>query len=310
MNNRTLLSLLVVLTAVGTLTISSAYAQSEGVREEIDKALDLSDQCKKWGCTEEEGRTAAAELLMKDLPVSVWTDKTDYGHNETIIVEGRVANVSGFPITVTIVSPLNNLIEIAQLVVAEDGSFKTTLNTAGAMWKYDGTYTIKVNYGSAVKSNKVQIELTGGVAFTPSYSTPVPDVKCSSNDLSISGQCIPYSISGGVVTSATLNAGDNGSIIISINAEDDGTLTINPSKTIIDGIFMVLVDGEECNEPECEIIGNKVTIMFPIGAETIEIIGTHVIPEFGTIAAMILAVAIISIIAVSAKSRLSIIPRY
>jgi predicted secreted protein with PEFG-CTERM motif len=50
--------------------------------------------------------------------------------------------------------------------------------------------------------------------------------------------------------------------------------------------------------------------MFPAGAETIEIIGTYVIPEFGTIAAMILAVAIISIIAISAKSRLSIIPRY
>jgi predicted secreted protein with PEFG-CTERM motif len=45
-------------------------------------------------------------------------------------------------------------------------------------------------------------------------------------------------------------------------------------------------------------------------AEEIEIIGTFVVPEFGTIAAMILAVAIISIIAISAKSRLSIIPRY
>jgi len=42
----------------------------------------------------------------------------------------------------------------------------------------------------------------------------------------------------------------------------------------------------------------------------IEIIGTFVIPEFGTIAAMILAVAIISIVAISAKSRLSIVPRY
>ena len=52
------------------------------------------------------------------------------------------------------------------------------------------------------------------------------------------------------------------------------------------------------------------TIAFPVGAEEIEIIGTFVVPEFGTIAAMILAVAIISIIAVSAKSKLSIIPRY
>jgi len=296
MNNRTSFALLAVLTAVVTLTMSSAYAA------EIDPYVTLDPEAAK---------ALANELLLQDLPVSVWTDKTDYGHNDTIMVEGKVANVSGFPITVTVVSPLNSLVTVDQLTVANDGSFMTTINTAGAMWKYDGTYTIKVNYGSPEKSNSVKVELTGGVAYTPSYSTPtVPDKVCSSNEISASGQCIPYSISGGIVTSAILNAGDNGSIIISINAEDDGTLTINPSKTIIDGIFMVLVDGEECNEPECEIIGNKVTIMFPIGAETIEIIGTHVIPEFGTIAAMILAVAIISIIAISAKSRLSIIPRY
>jgi predicted secreted protein with PEFG-CTERM motif len=50
--------------------------------------------------------------------------------------------------------------------------------------------------------------------------------------------------------------------------------------------------------------------MFPAGTEKIEVVGTFVIPEFGAIAVMILAVAIISIIAVSAKSRLSIMPRY
>jgi predicted secreted protein with PEFG-CTERM motif len=42
----------------------------------------------------------------------------------------------------------------------------------------------------------------------------------------------------------------------------------------------------------------------------VEVIDGVVIPEFGAIAALILAVAIISIIAVSAKSRLSIMPRY
>ena len=45
------------------------------------------------------------------------------------------------------------------------------------------------------------------------------------------------------------------------------------------------------------------------GDSKIEIIGTHVVPEFGTIAMIVLAVAIVSIIAVSAKSRLSIMPR-
>ena len=71
---------------------------------------------------------------------------------------------------------------------------------------------------------------------------------------------------------------------------------------------MVLVDGQEWDD--VEISGNEVKVMFPTGAEKIEVIGTFVIPEFGTIAVMILAVAIISIIAVSAKSRLSIMPRY
>ena len=296
MNNRTLFTLLVFMTVVGTLTMSSAYAEQEGVIQSI-----------------EQGRISANEMLLKDLPVSIWTDKTDYAHDDTIMVTGQVSNVaSGFPVTITVVSPLNSIVTIDQLNVADDGSFETTLNTAGNMWKYDGTYTIKANYGSAEKSNSAKVVLSGGVEYTPSYSTPTttPNIQCGANEITASGQCIPFSISGGTVTSTTINAGDNGSIIISINAEDDGTLTVTPSTTTAEGIFMVLVDGEECDEPECEITGNTVTVMFPAGAETIEIVGSHVVPEFGTIAAMILAVAIISIIAVSAKSRLSIMPRY
>ena len=42
----------------------------------------------------------------------------------------------------------------------------------------------------------------------------------------------------------------------------------------------------------------------------IEIAEGHVIPEFGTIAAMILVVAIVAIIAVSAKTKLSLVPKY
>ncbi len=293
MNSRTSFALLAILTAVATLTMSSAYATGH-----YQEAGTMHP---------EEAKALAQQMLLEDLPVSVWTDKTDYDHNDMIMVTGQVAHLSGFPITVTVVSPLNSIVTIAQLTVAEDGSFETTLNTAGAMWKYDGTYIIKVNYGSAEKSNKVKVELFGGVTFEPDYSTPTTDKQCNVNEISASGQCIPYSISGGMVTSATLNTNEN-SIVININAEDDGILTITPSKTVQDGIFMVLVDGEEWDD--VEIVANKVTVMFLAGTEQIEIIGTFVIPEFGTIAAMILAVAIISIIAISAKSRLSIIPRY
>jgi len=40
-----------------------------------------------------------------------------------------------------------------------------------------------------------------------------------------------------------------------------------------------------------------------------DVVFTNIVPEFGTIAAMILAVAIVSIIAVTARSRLSLVPR-
>jgi len=41
-----------------------------------------------------------------------------------------------------------------------------------------------------------------------------------------------------------------------------------------------------------------------------EVIDGHVIPEFGVIAAMILAVAIVSIIVVTPQTKLSLVPRY
>ena len=75
--------------------------------------------------------------------------------------------------------------------------------------------------------------------------------------------------------------------------------------------FIVLVDGEESDFQEWPTAAQrKLEIPFTHGVTTIEIIGTEVIPEFGTIAGLVLAVALISIIAVSAKTRLNIIPKF
>ncbi len=289
MNNRTSFALLAVLTAVGTLTVSSAYAQSSCPDCELD-----------------DPRVIAKQLLLEDIPISLWTDKATYDHNDTIIVEGRVANVvSGVPVTLTVMSSLNSVISIDQVDVDDMGNFRTTFSTEGNLWKYDGTYFIKANYGSAEKSNKVLVELVDGIVSKPTPGQP--SKACGTSELSVMGNCVPYSISGGVVTGTSVNTDDN-SLIVNISANEDGTLTINPSKSVLDGAFMVLVDGEEWDD--VEINGNEISVMFLAGAEEIEIIGTFVVPEFGAIAALILAVAIISIIAVSAKSRLSIMPRY
>jgi len=291
MNIRTSYVLIAVLAVVGTLSISSAYAA-------------LPPAC--VGC-EGDAQMAVEMALLKEVPVSVWTDKITYDHESTIRVDGAVANIRiGEDVTVTVISPINNIVTIDQLTVDSNGRFSTTFSTQGNLWKYDGTYTIRVQYGNQAVSNKALIQLTGGLV--PTFVTPVPTVKCGPSELSIDGRaCIPFSISGGTVTGAHANTVDN-SIIVSISSTEPGTLTLNPSSDVLRGVFMVLVDGEESND--VEIDGNQVTVEFPAGTEEIEIIGTFVIPEFGAIAALILAVAIISIIAVSAKTRLSLIPKF
>ena len=108
------------------------------------------------------------------------------------------------------------------------------------------------------------------------------------------------------------------SLLIYIETTDEGSITLTIPRSVLDASinggddeFFVLVDGEEVDFEEITTsVDRTLTIGFLAGTEQIEIIGTFVIPEFGTIAAMILAVAIISIVAISAKSRLSIVPRY
>ena len=117
------------------------------------------------------------------------------------------------------------------------------------------------------------------------------------------------STSGVSVTSITANADDD-SVIIAIDAEDDGVLSVTLHSKVItafdDGTYFVLINNEEV---EFEQSGNSLTIPYEAGNERVEIVGSHVVPEFGTIAMIILAVAIVSIIAITAKTRTTLIPK-
>ena len=286
MKAHTLYVLIAILSAVGAMSISSAFA--------LEQACPDCDA---------EGVITAQESLLKDVPISVWTDGLIYNHESAIRVDGQVANIRvGTPVTLIVTSPTNNIVTIDQLSVDNNGMFSTTLSTVGNLWKYDGIYTIKVQYGGEAVNNKVLVELTGGILFEPTST-----IRCGASELSATGACVPFSISGATATGAWFSSETN-SLTVKISSFDDGTLTVDPSSNAIRGIFMVLVDGQEWDD--VDINGNEVTVMFPAGTEEIEIIGTFAIPEFGTIMALILAVAIISIIAVSAKTRLSIMPKF
>jgi predicted secreted protein with PEFG-CTERM motif len=248
--------------------------------------------------------------------IVVTTDKASYSEGETIVITGEVRDLySGIPVSVIVISSKGSIVTIAQVTVGADKKYSTEI-TAGGTMKTEGTYTVKVTYGTANRTAEASFEY-GGSTSTP----PPPPSGGVVTDTTVSVQgssdLIGYEITGGKLLGITPDV-DANSLIIRIEATDDGSLTLVIPRSVLDATingedddFFVLIDGEEVDFDETTTSTDRtLTIAFPIGAEEIEIIGTFVVPEFGTIAAMILAVAIISIIAISARSRLSIIPRY
>ena len=245
--------------------------------------------------------------------IVVTTDKSSYSEGEIILVTGEVRDLySGTPVSL-IVKNDNAIVALAQLTVGADKKFSTEI-TAGGTMKTSGSYTVEVTYGTQNRVATTSFEFGGSTVIPTEVPSTVTDKTVSVQG---SSDLIGYEITGGKILGITPSVEDN-SLIISIDATSDGSLTLTIPRSVLDALidgvdddFFVLVDGEEVNFEETTSSTDRVlTIAFPAGAEEIEIIGTFVVPEFGTIAAMILAVAIISIIAVSAKSKLSIIPRY
>ena len=241
------------------------------------------------------------------IPLQIESNGVNFDHNSTIEITGQVGNIrDGTPVTV-IVTGATGVVTIEQLTPSSDGSFSLSINTASPLMKYDGEYKIKATYGDAGINDVIVVTLEGGlVKQAPSHSGH----EEGHHEAADFTKQLDYNISGGMVESITATGDD--SLLVSIHmADDNGELTITLSEDIItpfnDGSFFVLVNGEESDD--AHQMGNKLMIPFDATTTDIEIVGTHVVPEFGTIAMIVLAVAIVSIIAVSAKSRLSIMPR-
>ena len=118
------------------------------------------------------------------------------------------------------------------------------------------------------------------------------------------------SVTSGVIHHIGANSDDDTLVVHLFGADDDGELKITLNSDIItpfdDGSYFVLVNSEET---DFEQMGNTLHIPYEAGTEKIEIVGSYAVPEFGTIAMIILAVAIVSIIAITAKTKISLIPR-
>jgi len=196
------------------------------------------------------------------------------------------------------------------------GIYSTTVNVSNL----DGTYTITVNQGSSSKYNlSVDIDVSGG---TSDSSASISNIVGAAVEASVEETVVVTPVgglsltAGGVEGSTTIDVSGTtdrtGDITLKVTAPNGNVVSvsqISPSG----GSFMTTIETGGALWSQ----DGMYTISAHQGAATnyqtsadVEIVDGLVIPEFGVIAAMILAVAIVSIIVVTAKTKLSIVPRY
>ena len=250
-------------------------------------------------------------------------------------------------IIIKVLAPNRNLVSIDQ-ITPSDGSYSATIKTSH-LWSEDGEYTITVQQIQGAKlfeannyNHLFRVEVTSGTTSATSISidsTVQHDEEFyvgSQNTLTADELKKLTITASGIEGSTTINVmgtTDRSEVIIIKVLAPNGNLVsidqVTPTggsyaTTIFTGGSLWSQDGMYTISATQTSSGLKQStetfvraadspnaglINYQASAE-VEILDGHVIPEFGVIAAMILAVAIVSIIVVTAKTKLSIVPRY
>jgi len=239
--------------------------------------------------------------------------------SDTILVHGKTAS-KVTDITFTITSPDGfNRMAVGQVTPDADGEYSKEFKIS-QLWKQNGFYTITAM--QSVRSNSlytmsVEVEVINGMTvetkttesnletglFISKESSIFKgfNMKANalegSNTIGITGKTDRTNID---ITVKIITPNGNVVSVKQITPNLDGTF----STDIITGGPLWIQDGDyTVTAQQGELSDHKASVK--VGIEE-----GRVIPEFGAIAALILAVAITSIIAVSAKSKLSIMPKY
>jgi predicted secreted protein with PEFG-CTERM motif len=258
---------------------------------------------------------AFAQEELQSQNIKLQSDKTAYQEGDVITITGTIEKIiPGMPVSLQIFFE-KNLIQVSQVNISQDGKFTDTFTASGPQWKNEGTITIKATFGEVEKEINIEFFKNTSGEYTSSYEVNIPNAGTFDVD---------YTLKGGIVSNISLNQ-KNLSLEIDISMNTDGTIDLKLPRDSIDSRanngqdidFIILMYEKNSNIPIQTNYGENDnntdfrSIEIPVknGDVKIEIIGTHIIPEFGAMATVILAVAIVSIIAVSAKSRLSLMSR-
>jgi predicted secreted protein with PEFG-CTERM motif len=228
--------------------------------------------------------------------ISVQTNDINYTEGDTILVSGNIVTIIGDTQVTMQLFQEGNLIEIAQIKVSQDGNYSHTLIAQGPLWKNQGSYMVKVTYG---EGNTAEMLFD----YTPK-SKIIEITKEIPIDAGNSGIFdVKYTIKGGTVDSIDIDA-ENLGLLVKINSSDDGKIILELPREYIgaekqngnDEVFIILVNDNQTTyeQMQSDSTFRTIGINFEKGDSEIQIIGTYVIPEFGTIVIIILTIGILT----------------
>jgi len=261
------------------------------------------------------------DVFAKDAGMSL-TAIAEEGENIISISGETTSNITD--VTIRVISPNgSNVVGVDQVTPDTNGEFSTQFNVSN--WTQDGMYKIKANQGtSLLYSITVSVEVNSGVTAETSTTESSLVSNQSNDDLAAVSTESIEEISGLSITANAMEGSDtieitgqtsktNEDVTFTVTSPNGNLVSVDQISPDTNGEFAadISVGGPLWSQDGAYTVtaqqGND--SMFTDSVE-VEIADGLVVPEFGTIAAMILAVAIISIVAISAKSRLSIVPRY
>ena len=236
-----------------------------------------------------------------------------YYNGDHIVVFGNVSTFfENLPITIQIYHE-TNLISVAQVPVAKDGTFVSSFYATGNKWKDEGTYTIRAQY-TPTQMAETTFEFFGQAIDKSSAAFPVDIPNSGTFD-------VGYTVRGGEVKNIIMNQ-ERYSLVVETTMNSNGNLILKLPRDSFDAqndntdtTFIILIskqnnaaaDFMQVEYEEIAVSPDYRTIRIPLeeGDKWVEVIGTYVIPEFGSIAIIILVVAVSSAIIVS-KSKFSV----
>jgi predicted secreted protein with PEFG-CTERM motif len=243
--------------------------------------------------------------------LTVSTDKTAYGTGDTIKISGNVGvTPTGQPLVLRVFNPNGAAYRFDQVNIAADGSYTYDLKVGGNLG-VTGPYKVSVSYNGASKDTTFTFTAAPGGGGVAGWQTAKLKLGDKTYD-------IKYQITGGSLKNMT---GDPGTTTITamINATADGNLKIQLPRNIADAKnangtdtdYVIFVDNvEDFADDDHGNATRTLTVQFTGGAEQIDIVGTSLVPEFGAIAAIVLAVSIVGIIVATTKySKFSFVPK-